>query len=92
MTTDYAPQQLPAAPSLADVDGLKLSPELQARLDEVIRRGNGAAFWRSRKQAEAHALLALSQLASRLAVVDLDPQVKTCCARLPRRRGVPPRA
>jgi len=72
MVTDNFAEQVLAAPSLADLDRIALTPRLQARLDEVIRRCNGAKFWCIRKQAEAHALLALSQLASRLVVVELD--------------------
>jgi hypothetical protein len=61
-----------ARPGLADIPTLKLSPRNQEILDQVSGDMLGAAAWRRRKRAEVHGLLALSQLAPRLRVRQLD--------------------
>src|SRR5262249_48914150 len=57
---------------LAALAQVVLSPEREQQLGAAAARAGGPAPWRARKAAEARDLLALSQLASRLVVLELD--------------------
>jgi len=57
---------------LAALSEKALSPENKQLLDKVSAVAAGSPVWRARKLAEARDLLALSQLASRLTVLELD--------------------
>jgi hypothetical protein len=61
-----APRGLAALPTVT------LTPENQRLLDEARAAAGGTAMWKARKAAEARDLLALSQLAPRLLVQQLD--------------------
>lgn len=59
-------------PVLAELDQVVLKSELQEMLDEAYEDCGGAPVWRGRKRAEARELVALSQVASRITVEQLD--------------------
>jgi len=59
-------------PGLADVTNLPLTKEHQRVLDRLAEDMQGSAVWRQRKLAEAHGLIALSQIAPRLVVKHVD--------------------
>jgi len=64
----------PAPQGLDSLPGVVLNPRNRHLLEEAARASGGDAAWRARKGAEAHDLLALSQIASagRLTVERLD--------------------
>jgi len=63
---------VPAAPGLSRLQEIVLSDSHAALLAAAARDSMGGAAWRHRKAAEAHCVLALSQIAPRLTVMSLD--------------------
>ena len=59
-------------PGLADLPTLALTSPNQQTLDQLCRERVGPPNWRHRKRIEAHGLIALSQLAPRLVIRQLD--------------------
>ena len=57
---------------LSALDKVALSPGHQRMLDAAAAACSGPRWWRTRKWAEARDLLALSQIAPRFRVLDLD--------------------
>ena len=57
---------------LADLAKVQLDASRLERLDRTAKYSGGPPAIRARKKAEAHDLLAMTQIASRLKVVDLD--------------------
>jgi len=61
-------------PGLADLPTLPLTPQNQSTLDQSSAQSLGSPSWRHRKRIEARGLIALSQIAPRLAIRHLDLQ------------------
>ncbi|MBW1882804.1 MAG: hypothetical protein JRJ58_04705 [Deltaproteobacteria bacterium] len=61
-------------PGLADLPTLPLTPQNQSTLDQLSAQSLGSPSWRHRKRIEARGLIALSQIAPRLAIRHLDLQ------------------
>ncbi len=59
-------------PGLADLATLRLTAQNQRTLDQLCTERVGPPSWRHRKRIEAHGLIALSQIAPRLVIRQLD--------------------
>ena len=70
------PAETPTTPprpaGLADLSTLELTPENQRALAQASADALGPPAWQQRKRAEAHGLIALSQIAPRLSIRHLD--------------------